>query len=107
MASHTVALPNALLTARPCGPVEKKGLLGGAFMLTRVKMQSGGQLAVDALVRAESEAFRAGGENDLARASADALEKFLRKHKQPERTPPAGGAGVPARGQSPKRERGS
>ena len=39
---------------------QKKGLLGGAFTLTRVRMRAAEQLAFDALVRAESEAFRAG-----------------------------------------------
>ncbi len=62
---------------------QKKGLLSGAFMLTRVRMSSPAELVADALVRAESDAFRAGGEDDLARASCEALRAFIEQARQP------------------------
>jgi hypothetical protein len=61
--------------------LQKKGMLGSALLLVRTKMYSDDQLAADALVRVESEAFRAGGEDDLARAAAEALRKFLERQK--------------------------
>jgi hypothetical protein len=64
---------------------QRKGFLSGAIMLTRVKLRSSDQPVLDAVVRAESDAFRAGGEEDLAQASLDALCKFLEKHKNPKR----------------------
>jgi len=59
---------------------QKKGLLGGALMLTRVHLREGDQLLADVVVKAESEAFRAGGEDDLASASLNALRRFLESH---------------------------
>jgi len=56
---------------------QKKGLLSGAFMLTRVRMSAETESVIDAILRAESDAFRAGGEDDLARASCEALRAFL------------------------------
>lgn len=60
-----------------------KGALSGAFMLTRVKMREDARVAVEAMVRTESESFRAGGEDDLANASVAALGKFLKRHGPP------------------------
>jgi hypothetical protein len=60
---------------------QAKGLLSGAFMLTRVKMHEHDQLAVDALVKAESAAYSAGDEDDLADAAVHALGKFLKRAK--------------------------
>jgi hypothetical protein len=57
-----------------------KGMLSGAFMLTRVKLREGDQPVTEVMVRAESEAFRAGGEDALANASVDALGKFLKRY---------------------------
>ncbi len=65
---------------------QKKGLLSGAFMLTRVRMSADTDLIIDALLRAESDAFRAGGEDDLARASCEALRVFLEHGKPPPAT---------------------
>jgi hypothetical protein len=62
--------------------VQTKGILGGALMLTRIRLHAADELVIDALVRAESESFRAGGENDLAQASASALERFLEQKKR-------------------------
>lgn len=55
-----------------------KGALSGAFMLTRVKLRDGERVAGELFVRAESESFRAGGEDALANASVTALGKFLK-----------------------------
>ncbi len=62
-----------------------KGLLSGALLLARVQMHAGDELVGDALVKTESNSFRAGGEGDLAQASLDALARFLEK---PQRTAP-------------------
>lgn len=64
---------------------QRKGLLGGALMLTRVRLRCAEELVLDGLLRAESDAFRAGGEPDLAQASADALGKLLVQPKRSER----------------------
>jgi hypothetical protein len=55
-----------------------KGMLSGAFMLTRVKLRDGERTAGELFVRAESESFHAGGEDALASASVNALGKFLK-----------------------------
>ena len=60
---------------------QKKGLLSGALLLARVKMHADGQPVVDAILKAESQSFRAGGENDLAQAGIEELGKFLRRQK--------------------------
>jgi len=49
-------------------------------MLTRVRLSEGDQLLADVVVKAESESFRAGGEDDLAGASLSALRRFLEGH---------------------------
>lgn len=56
---------------------QKKGLLTGGLLLARVRMTLAGQLALDALVVAESRSFREGGEADLADAAVAALGEFL------------------------------
>lgn len=56
---------------------QKKGLLSGGLLLARVHMTVANQLAVDALVKAESRSFLVGGEADLARAAVVALGEFL------------------------------
>lgn len=61
---------------------QKKGLLGGAMLLARVKLHADDRLVLDALVKVESDAFRAGGEEDLAQGATDALRKFLELRKQ-------------------------
>lgn len=60
---------------------QEKGLLSGAQMLSRVRMGDAGRVVVDALVLAESKSFRAGGEDDLAKATVNALREFLQKQK--------------------------
>ncbi len=64
---------------------QRKGLLSGGLLLTRVRMTVGGTTAFDAVVKSESKSFREGGEDDLARAHARALEQYLLELK----TPPA------------------
>ena len=61
---------------------QPKGLLGTAMCLSRVQMRDQEQLVVDAVLVAESEAFRQSGAADLANASAKALGKFLRARKE-------------------------
>lgn len=61
---------------------QDKGLLSGAFMLTRVRMHAGEELLADAVIKAESKAFTAGGESDLAEASVDAVAEFLEHRKK-------------------------
>ena len=61
-----------------------KGLLSGAFMLTRVRMRDGERLISDVLVRAESGSYTRGGEDALAIATVDALGRFLRVEDRPE-----------------------
>lgn len=63
---------------------QRKGLLSGAFMLTRVRMRADDRLAVDAIIKAESAAYTAGGEDDLADATVDALGRFLRRNRPAE-----------------------
>jgi hypothetical protein len=72
----------ALVIASEIAYFQGKGLLGGALMLTRVRMTAGNELVLDALVRAESDSFRAGGESDLANASAQALYRLLDRPKR-------------------------
>lgn len=61
---------------------QKKGLLGRAQLLTRVKLHGDNGLAVDGLVNTQSKAFRAGGADKLARTSVEVLGDFLRKQKE-------------------------
>lgn len=61
---------------------QKKGLLGQAILLARIRMHADNQLAVDAIVKVESKAFRAGGEDELARGATEGLRKYLEMHKQ-------------------------
>ena len=58
---------------------QKKGLLSGAECLTRVKMRDDASqnVVVDAIVRTESKAFRAGGEAALAKSNVEAIGDFL------------------------------
>lgn len=58
---------------------QEKGLLNGAECLARVRMRDDARqsLIVDAIVRTESKAFRAGGEKALAESSVEAIGKFL------------------------------
>jgi len=55
-----------------------KGALSGAFMLTRAKLRDGERVAGEVFLRAESDSYRAGGEDALANASVNALAKFLK-----------------------------
>lgn len=61
--------------------LQGKGLLSGALMLTRVKMRQDADVLVDALVVAESKAFREGSREDLTEATVEALGKWLRQRK--------------------------
>lgn len=61
---------------------QTKGLMSGALCLTRVRMTADDGGALDVLVKAESKSFRAGGEDDLASAAAEALGRFLREKKR-------------------------
>jgi hypothetical protein len=65
---------------------QEKGFFSGAQCLTRVRMTDGGRTVIDALVLAESKSLRAGGEEDLARASVKAIAEFLAERKDPEKT---------------------
>jgi len=65
---------------------QKKGLMSAAECMARVRMRDGDTLIVDALVRAESEAFTAAGEDPLAGACIKALAKFLRSWKEDPQT---------------------
>lgn len=56
---------------------QKKGILSGALMLTRVKMFEQDDLAADMIVKVESKSFREGGEEDLSEAAIDTLEEFF------------------------------
>ncbi len=56
----------------------RKGLLGTALALTRVRMRQDSQLVADVLLRAESSSFREGDEKALAEASVKALVRYLR-----------------------------
>ena len=60
----------------------EKGILGSAQCLTRVKMHTDDRLVVDALVNAQSKSFREGGAKDLAKASVEALGKFLKEQEE-------------------------
>lgn len=61
---------------------QKKGLLSAAQCLTRLRVYGEDRLLVDAIVRAESQAFREGDERALAEASWKAVRRFLRvKHR--------------------------
>lgn len=64
---------------------QAKNLSGGAIMLTRVRLLADGQLAADGLLKAESHSFRAGGHEDLARVSLEALHRHLQLKRQPPR----------------------
>ena len=61
---------------------QKKGLFSGGQLLARVKMHGADQLVADALLKAETQSFRAGGEDNLARAAIQALQRFLVRYKQ-------------------------
>jgi hypothetical protein len=87
-------LPRRLQREFPGGPptltieseilyFQGKGLLSGAFMLTRVRMRAEDRLTTDVMVKSESAAFTAGGEEALAGASVEALEKFLSTTAKP------------------------
>ena len=60
---------------------QEKGLLSQAELLSRVRMHdmNTSQLVLDAVVRTESKAFRAGGKTALARSNAEAIGKLLRR----------------------------
>lgn len=61
---------------------QEKGLLSAGLAIARVKVTGESQLLLDAIIKAESQAFTRGGEDDLAEASVRALQKYLRKHKK-------------------------
>lgn len=52
---------------------QNKGMLSPALLLARVRFLSGERLVQDSLVKVESQAFRAGDEESLARATLDAI----------------------------------
>ncbi|MBU0639558.1 MAG: hypothetical protein KKB50_11890 [Planctomycetes bacterium] len=60
---------------------QQKGMLSGAECIARVKMHEDSELVADMIVRAESKAFRAGGEEALAGACIKTLGKFLKEQK--------------------------
>jgi len=72
---------------------QKKGLFGAAQMLTRVRMRNGQSLLVDGLLKTESESFREGDEDDLARASVEALGRFLENSRKGVQSSASGDAG--------------
>lgn len=78
-------LPAPSVAARP--PVivdtemlyfQRKSLLSGGLLLAHVIFRIAEQPAAELLVRAESDAFRAGSEDDLANAAVEAVRKYLR-----------------------------
>ncbi len=56
---------------------QRKGLLSGAQLLVRVRLQSAGEGIIDGLVVAESNSFREGDEDALAQAAVDAISRYL------------------------------
>lgn len=60
---------------------QSKGILSGAEALARVKMFDGDRIVVDSVVRSESDAFSAGGEDALSSALARGVRKFLIQKK--------------------------
>jgi len=64
---------------------QKKGLLGAAELLARVRMFDSDRLVVDALVRTVSKSFRKGGAKALARESVEAVGRFLSQARKEQR----------------------
>ncbi len=62
---------------------ERKGILGTAQFLSRVRMVSEGVLLIDAWVDTRSKSFRAGAEDDLAESTVKELAQFLYDQKVP------------------------
>lgn len=63
---------------------QRKGIMSGAECLSRLRMYEDGSVVADIVVRAESEAFRAGGEHSLSEACAKAIARFLIRQKKAE-----------------------
>lgn len=64
---------------------QRKGFLSSALSLTRMHVLAGERLVVDAMVLAETKAFREGdGDEALAEATVKAISKMLATRKNPE-----------------------
>lgn len=64
---------------------QKKGLLSSALALTRVRIFAADKQVIDAMVLAETRAFREGsGDESLAKATVSAVAKMLSTRKNPE-----------------------
>lgn len=60
----------------------KKGLLGDAELIVRVRLRKNGEQVGDGLLVVNSKAFREGGADDLSAAAIKALGKFLRRENR-------------------------
>lgn len=69
---------------------QEKGLMGSALLLARITVTSGGRALGDAIVKAESKAFRAGGEDSLARACTEEIADYLLGERKDEEDAPDG-----------------
>ena len=56
---------------------QEKGLMGSALLLVRARVWSGGRALGDAIIKAESKAFRAGGEDSLSKACTREIADYL------------------------------
>lgn len=84
---------------------QSKGVLSAAELLSRVRATDGEKLIFDAIIRAESDAFSAGGESALARANCAALVAFLEERKDPEKLAKLREAEAKAKEKERERER--
>jgi hypothetical protein len=60
---------------------QSKGVFSGAEAIGRAELSDGGSTVADLVIRAESEAFTAGGEHALASAMVKALSKYLQEKR--------------------------
>ncbi|MCK4343364.1 MAG: hypothetical protein KAY37_16745 [Phycisphaerae bacterium] len=60
---------------------QKKGLLGGAQLLSRIQFRGDDGFSADGIVNAASKSFREGSGDDLAEAAIDAVGKLLKRQK--------------------------
>ncbi len=63
---------------------QKKGLVSGGLLLARVRLRADNTDGGEVLLKAESQAFRAGDEAALSTAAVDALGRFLRREARGE-----------------------
>ena len=63
---------------------QKKGLLGAAQLLCRVRFRENDRVVGDALVNVASKGFREGAADDLAETAVETIGKFLGKRSPPD-----------------------